>query len=254
MIESRPSISGVRWMGVDFGYTIMDPLKMHHSFVIPEIYRRLGREGEGRDRLARWYKLRDSLGTTTDQPHQRVRLLKEYNRDRMYDEVFDDDQKAIELYSEMEAMERKVPPDLKGTLEHLESKGWTAAVVSEVVGIQGTMTISASLRLNGLAPLFAEIITPSGRFSTAGQLIDEETFKGSTKKDGSIYRRLAGYLDAAGIIRGRRAMVGDDPKQDIELAKAEGFITIQYCGIIDRGKSEMADLVIKSWSELGQMV
>ncbi len=248
------TLSGIKWFGIDFGFTIMNPLTMHHSVVIPEMYKRLGRESVGDERLVRWYRLRDSMGSPSDPPHQKVRLLKEYNRDKLYVEVFDNDPVVIEMYAEMEARERKPSEDFRATLEYMKAKKKSLAVVSEVMGTQGTLTISASLRAHGLLGFFDEIITPGGRFTPEGTLLDETTFAGTTKKDGSIYERLASYLKSHQIHGGQRAMVGDDPKQDIEQAKKYGFVTIQYCGIIDRGKAEQADLMVKRWSDLKELL
>ncbi len=246
--------SDVKWFGIDFAFTIMNPLTLHHSVVIPEMYRRLGRKSEGPKRLKVWYKLRDSMGSPDDQPHQKVRLLKEYNRERFYAEVFDNDPDVIGMYAEMEATERRPPDDLKAALEYLKRKGKSLSVVSEVSGIKGTLTVSASLRAHHLLGLFDEIITPAGRFSPEGKLLDENAFAGSSKKDGTIYERLAVYLDSEGIHAGQRAMVGDDPKLDVDLAKKYGFITIQYTGVIDRGRTEKADYLLTRWSELPELL
>lgn len=243
-------LTEMRWFGIDFGYTLMNPLAMHHSVAIPAMYSRLGREDEGKEALQRWYNLRDSLGSPNDPPHQKVRLLKEYNRDKLYAEVFQGDQEVISLYGEVEARERRPPMDLKESLEYMKSKGKNLTVVSEVLGAQGTLTISDSLRVNGTLGLFDEIITPSGRFAPDGKLIDESRFVGTTKKDGSIYERLAGYLDEGSYPAGTRAIVGDDPRQDVEQAKKHGFFTIQYSGIVDRGDTGGADLLINKWSEI----
>jgi FMN phosphatase YigB (HAD superfamily) len=240
----------VKWFGIDFAFTIMNPLTLHHSAVIPEMYKRLGRQREGPKRLAKWYKLRDSMGTPGDQPHQKVRLLKEYNRDRLYTEVFDDDPAVIDLYAEMEALERRPPDDLKAALEYLKRKKKSLSVVSEVSGVKGTLTVSASLRAHPLLGLFDELITPAGRFTPEGKLLDETAFAGATKKDGTIYERLAVYLDSKGIHAGQRAIVGDDPKLDVEYAKRCGFVTIQYTGVIDRGRTDKADYLLARWSEL----
>jgi FMN phosphatase YigB (HAD superfamily) len=243
-------LSDVQWVGVDFAFTLMDPLTMHHSLVIPEMYRRLGREGEGKERLARWYKLRDSMGAPTDPPHQKVRLMKEYHRDEMLAKVFDDDPGAKALYSEMEAKERRPPADAKVGLRCLKSHVKAMAVVSEVIGAQGAATVSSSLVAHGLDRYFEEIITPSGRFDLRGRLVSEGGFAGATKREGTIYDKLAAYLGTRGIVVERGAMVGDDPRLDVELAKRRGFVTIHYRGIIDRGKTDQADYTIGSWSEV----
>jgi phosphoglycolate phosphatase-like HAD superfamily hydrolase len=247
-------LSGVEWFGIDYAFTIMNPLTLHHSKVIPEMYRRMGRTEEGRERLARWYRLRDSMGNPTDPPHQKVRLMKEYHRDEMLAKVFDDDPRAKALYAEMEARERRPPDDLKVGLECLMSHGKTMSVVSEVIGAQGAMTVGSTLRAHGLTGYFEEVVTPSGRFSPTGEFLGEGGFVGSTKKEGTLYDRLAAYLDSRGIGPGKRAMVGDDTKLDVEFSKKRGFVSVQYTGIIDRGRSVHADYTLASWSEICKLL
>ncbi len=242
-------LADVSWIGIDFAFTMMNPLTMHHSRVIPEMYKVLGRAEEGQARLQMWYRLRDSLGGPNDAPHQRVRLLKEYNRERMNAEVFDNDPRTLELYGEMEARERKPSAGLDVALKFLNGGGKRLSIVSEVTSTEGALSIAAFLRVNGFAGLFDEMITPAGRFTPAGKLLDD-AFRGATKKDGVLYARLSEYLDSKRIGAQQRAMIGDDPKLDIELAKKYGFVTIQYRGIIDRGESEHADYVIADWREL----
>ncbi len=243
-------LSDVSWFGIDFAFTMMNPLTMHHSVVIPEMYRFLGRPEEGAARFEKWTKLRDSMGSPSDLPHQKVRLLKEYNRERLNAEVFDDDPRAIRMYAEMEAKARKPCPGLADALEVLKQRKRHLSVVSEVSSVDGILAITAFMQVNGIAGLFDEMITPAGRFAPEGKLLDETPFKGATKKEGTIYMRLANYLDSNGIRARQRAMIGDDPKLDIEFAKKQGFVTVQYTGIIDRGRSEHADLVISDWQEL----
>lgn len=243
-------LSEVSWFGVDFAFTIMNPLTMHHSKVIPEMYRELGRLDEGQKRLALWYKLRDSMGSPTDAPHQKVRLMKEYNRERLHSEVFDNDPRAIEMYAELECTERRPPEGLKEALHELKARGKTLAVVSEVSSVSGTRNLAHYLAVHGIDSLFGEIITPAGRFALNGALLDGETFKGTNKKEGTIYSRIASYLDSKGIPGGRRAMVGDDPKMDVDASSKYGFVTVLYKGILDRGQAEHADVVIPDWKEL----
>jgi FMN phosphatase YigB (HAD superfamily) len=179
--------------------------------------------------------------------------MKEYHRDRIHAEVFDNDPRMIQFYADAEARERKPSEGLKEALEFLRERGKTTSIVSEVSSVPGTLTIIAFLRAHQFVHLFDEVITPAGRFTTEGTLLDEKTFKGANKKDGTIFERLSSYLDSKGVSAGRRAMVGDDPKQDVELAKKYGFVTVQFCGIIDRGRTGHADSVIMSWKELAKL-
>ncbi len=245
-------ISDVTWVGFDYAFTLMNPLTMHHSKVIPELYATLGRGAEGPEKLRRWYALRDSMGNPGDAPHQKVRLLKEYDRGKMNSEVFDDDPQAIALYAEMETQERKPSEGVREALRSLKQSGRSLSVVSEVTSMSGAMSIVGFLRVHGLAPLFDELITPVGRLKPDGEMRQEAPFKGATKKDGLIYEKLREYLDSKEISAGQTAIVGDDPKLDVEQSKRFGFFTVQYTGVIDRGRSSQADMVIDRWSELAR--
>ncbi|MDV3292755.1 MAG: hypothetical protein LYZ70_00615 [Nitrososphaerales archaeon] len=243
-------LADVTWVGIDFAFTIMNPLTMHHSKVIPEMYKRLGRPEEGQMRLALWYKLRDNTGSPTDAPHQKVRLMKEYNRERLNAEVFGNDPKAIEMYAELECTERRPPDGMKEALLGLKERRKTLAVVSEVSSVSGAQNVAHYLDVHGVGGLFDEIITPAGRLAMDGAMLDDKTFEGSNKKEGTIYARLAAYLDSKGVSAGRRAMVGDDPNLDVTASKRHGFVGVYYTGVVDRGKSEQADLVISDWRQL----
>lgn len=243
-------LSDVSWFGIDYAFTMMNPLTLHHSKVIPEMYKLLGREEEAAHALVRWYGLRDSMGSPNDPPHQKVRLMKEYNREKLNTEVFGGDPKAIKLYGEYEIRERRPTDGLREALLYLKGRGKTMAIVTEVSSVSGVQGVAAFLKVHGLTGLFSEIISPAGRLTESGELVDSTTFSGSNKKEGTIYQRLASYLDAKGIGSQARAMVGDDPKNDIEASKKYGFFTILYGGVLDRGQSDLADMVIRSWKEL----
>jgi hypothetical protein len=40
---------------------------------------------------------------------------------------------------------------------------------------------------------------------------------------------------------------------DVEHAKLRGFVTIQYTGVVDRGHSDKADLIINRWADFPQV-
>jgi|FaiFalDrversion3_1042247.scaffolds.fasta_scaffold00267_1 FMN phosphatase YigB (HAD superfamily) len=254
MLFAKNSGREIDWAGIDYSYTIMNPLTLHHSIVIPEIYRRLGREHEASMRLQRWYKLRDSVGSPTDAPHQKARLVKEYYLEKLEREVFDNDRDAIELYYELEAKAKEPPTDLKEGLNHLRERGIECVVVSEVSSVQGVLNLIKFLRHHDLKDYFSEIITPAGRFTTFGELLDEHGFKGANKKSGEIYDRLLKYLWERRIPVTRAVIIGDDPEQDIKQAKIRGFKTIQYTGLIDRGRSGFEDYVINSWKKIKEIL
>lgn len=110
------------------------------------------------------------------------------------------------------------------------------------------MAIARFLRVHGLEGLFGDIITLVGRFGVDGRLIDGR-FVGATKKSGTIYDVLKSFLLEQGVSAPEGVMVGDDPLLDVEHAKLRGFMGIQYTGVVDRGRSKLADYVIENWEQ-----
>lgn len=227
----------------------MNPFTLHQSEVIREIYRELGREEESEERVRRWYELRDTFGSPEDPHHQRVRLVKQYARSRIYEAVFDSDPEATRLFGEKEVKGLLPAVGLETALERLKQRGTQVAVVSEVTELQAVLVITSYLAVHGLKRYFNALITPAGLFTPDGELVDE-AFVGATKKAGTIYEKLKGYLSNRGISSSDAVMVGDDPLLDVEHAKLHGFVTVQYVGIVDRGRTPKADYVIDDWSRL----
>lgn len=237
----------IRWYGLDFGETIMNPFTLHQSAVIREVYRNLGREGEAEERVQKWYALRDRFGSPDDPTHVRVRHVKQYERPIIYSDVLDGDAEAIRLFETGESKGFAPAKGIELALRRLKSNGTVPAIVSESAEKQAVLAIIRFLDVHGLGSLFSEVITPAGRFGVGGELLGSE-FVGKTKKDGTIYEELRTYLEKLGTKSGQAAIVGDDPVLDIANAKPRGFVTVQYTGIINRGTSAMADYVFDDWS------
>jgi FMN phosphatase YigB (HAD superfamily) len=243
----------ILWCGIDYGETIMNPLTLHQSTVIREIYTELGRAEEAEGRVRRWYRLRDSMGPASVPTHQRVRDLKQYARDRIYREVFDDDRGAVERFDAKEVKGWASAEGLMHALSLLHSKRIPVAVVSESASVAAARAVARFLTAHALTLYFEEIITPAGRFSVDGRLLDAK-FVGATKKSGKIYEELRGYLQSRRIPSSAAAMIGDDPLLDVEHAKRYGFVTIQYVGVIDRGGHGKADYMLTDWKDLGKII
>jgi FMN phosphatase YigB (HAD superfamily) len=92
------------------------------------------------------------------------------------------------------------------------------------------------------------MITPQGEVNLEDNSLDAR-YKGSSKKDGTLYDILVRELEEQGIKPHEAVMVGDKPETDIDPPHDRGFKTIQYTGYIDLGKSK-ADVVIASFREL----
>ncbi|MBI4265678.1 MAG: hypothetical protein HY657_14990 [Acidobacteria bacterium] len=243
----------LQWCGIDYGETIMNPLTLHQSAVIPEVYRELGRPEEAEERVRRWYRVRSTMGPPSTAPHLLVRDLKQYARGRINAEVFDDEPEAIERFEAKEVMGFAIPDGVGAALALLQRKSVTAAIVSESASVTGVQVIARFLRLRGLRQYFQEIITPAGRFDVEGRLLDS-TFEGATKKAGTIYGKIREYLASHQIAASAAAIIGDDPVLDVARARAHGFVTVQYVGVIDRGGSEKADYTMREWAELARIL
>ncbi|OFW34188.1 MAG: hypothetical protein A3G76_05265 [Acidobacteria bacterium RIFCSPLOWO2_12_FULL_65_11] len=252
MTLRRPA-TPIRWCGIDYGETIMNPLTLHQSAVIREIYGELGRAAEAEERVQRWYRVRATMGPSSTAPHLLVRDLKQYARDRIATEIFDDDKEVLTRYEVKEVMAFAIPESVEGALKLLQSKTVGVAIVSESASVTGVQAISRFLKARAFNQYFQEIITPAGRFSVDGQLVDP-TFTGATKKAGTIYEKIREYLKTKGIPSSAAAIIGDDPQLDVEHARPYGFFTVQYTGVIDRGGSEKADFAMKDWKDIGTIL
>jgi len=238
----------VKWIGLDYGETVMNPFTLHQSELIRSIYRRLGKEGEAEERVQMWYALRDSVGAKFAEPNLRAREVKQYARGRIYSDVLGGVREAARLYDGGEAKGFTPARGVKEALMRLKRDGVPAVIVSESSSTTAAMAISRFLRVHGLRGLFREVITPAGRFGVGGELLGAE-FEGKTKRDGTMYDQLREYLSIGGVRSEDAAMVGDDPVLDIANSKQRGFVAVQYTGVVDRGAS-VADYVIDDWSKL----
>jgi len=250
---AQQPVAPIRWCGIDYGETIMNPLTLHQSAVIREIYRDLGRAAEADERVERWYKVRDTMGPPSTAPHLLVRDLKQYARDRIATEVFSGDTEVLKRYERQEVMAFAIPDGVETALKLLRGKGIGAAIVSESASLSGVQVIARFLKARAFDRYFQEIITPAGRFSVDAQMLDP-AFVGATKKAGTIYGKIKEYLKTKNIPSSEAAIIGDDPQLDAEHSKPYGFFTVVYTGVIDRGGSEKADFAMKDWTELAQVL
>ena len=243
----------ILWCGIDYGETVMNPFTLHQSAVIREIYRELGRPVEAEDRVQRWYRARATMGPPGTEPHLLVRDLKQYARERIYKDVFDDDRKAVSMYEAKEVAGFGKGEDVEAALALMRSRHIGVAIVSESGSVVAAQTVSRYLKAHSLDQYFEEIITPAGRFSVEGELVDP-SFIGATKKAGTIYAKIREYLKTKDIASSSAAIIGDDPRLDVEHAKPHGFFTIQYIGILDRGGSEKADFAMTHWNDVRKVL
>jgi FMN phosphatase YigB (HAD superfamily) len=177
--------------------------------------------------------------------------IKEGHRDAIHSFVLDDDPKAVGLFFEKEQEYLSLAEGVVDALKYLRAESIELQLVSEMkktLGPVGTDFISAFLRRTGLVSYIKQMITPQGKVNLEDNSLDTR-YKGSSKKNGTLYDILVRELAEKRVRPHEAVMVGDKPETHIDPAHDRGFKTIQYTGYIDLGKSK-ADAVIASFREL----
>jgi FMN phosphatase YigB (HAD superfamily) len=236
-------IMEVKWCGFDFGQCVQNPGGLRNPLVFGDIYKELGRPELVEERVHLYRVLKEKHGS--------YGRIKEGHRDEIYSFVLDHDEEAVKLFLEKEQEFLGLAEGALETMEHLSSQGIQLTVVSEMkktLGPIGTDFISTFLKRRGLVKYISELITPQGKIDLESGFLDPK-YKGTSKKDGSLYDILLEELREESIEPHEAVMVGDKPETDIDPAHDRGFKTIQYTGYVDLGKSK-ADVVIRSFHEL----
>jgi len=237
-----------KWIGFDFGQTLMDTRRMRNYLVIGDTSKELGEPELVEKRINRFRRIKEKYGAYT--------TVKEAHRDEIIAYVFDGRPGAQEILSRVEQNHLFMAKGLEETLRFLADEGIPISVVAELkktLGPMGTDIVSRFLERHGLRGYFKDIVCPQGRLSLDSGLLDLR-YKGMTKEEGTIYDLLASDLRAEGIDVSEAVMVGDKLSTDISPAKRRGFVTIQYTGYIDMGSCEDADYRISDFRELKSMI
>jgi phosphoglycolate phosphatase-like HAD superfamily hydrolase len=233
----------VKWCGFDFGQCIQNPGGLRNHLVFGDIYKELGKPELVQDKIKIYRILKEKYGT--------YGRIKEGHRDEIYSFVLENDPIAVKLFQEKEQEYLAMADGTKEALECLFSQGMEIEVISEMkktLGPIGTDFISTFLKRRGIAKYIQHLVTPQGKINLENSTVDPK-YKGTSKKDGSLYDMLIQDLKRSGIEPHEAVMVGDKPETDIDPAHDRGFKTIQYTGYVDLGKSK-ADVVIRHFSEL----
>jgi FMN phosphatase YigB (HAD superfamily) len=233
----------VKWCGFDFGQCIQNPGGLRNPLVFGDLYKELGKPELIPEKIRRYRILKEKYGS--------YGRIKEGHRDEIHTFVLDQDPRALELFLEKEQEYLAMAEGVVDALEYLQAQGIELNLVSEMkktLGPVGTDFISAFLRRTGLVKFIKQMITPQGKVNLEDNSLDTR-YKGSSKRDGTLYDILIRELGEQGIKPHEAVMVGDKPETDIDPAHDRGFKTIQYTGYIDLGKSK-ADVVVSSFHEL----
>ena len=233
----------VEWCGLDFGQCIMDPSGLRNYLVIGDVCKMLGEPEYIYSRTHRYHAMKEKYGSYA--------AIKEGHRDEILSYVFDNNEKALELFSIKEQAHLKMGKGLKEALMYLRDQGISVSVVAELkktLGPMGADIISRFLKTNHLVEYFQDIITPRGRINLCDGSVDTR-YQGKTKAEGTLYDVLIEDLLTQGIEASQAVMVGDKGYTDIRPAKERGLRTIQYVGYINYGPTG-ADFVISDFREL----
>jgi len=243
-----------KWIGIDYGMTLMDPRNFHHSEIISRIYKILNCPEVIEEKIRKWKELRESVANSPSLSLQeKVRLLKEYHRDKIYSEIFDNNMEAIRLYEKFEVEELRLSPGVKDFLKKVSSKVSEIAIVSEATNKHAALQICRFVKYHGLESFINAVITPAGLYNTKGLLVDDR-FIGATKVSGELYDKLKERLREMGIKTSEAIIIGDDPIRDIRNARERGFFTILYIGVVNRGNNEEADMIIEDWDSVSHLL
>jgi len=237
----------VKWCGFDFGQCLMEPTSLRNPLLFGDIFKELGQPEKINEAIRKYRILKEKYGDYS--------AIKEGHRDEILTYVLDGDQSAMDLFSQKEKEMLKPGEGLREALEYLRDQKIEINVVSELKKTLGPMNmniISRFLERNNLTSYFNELITPQGKIRMADGTVDD-SYKGLTKQEGTIYDRLKEDLATKGIEASEAVIIGDKPATDIIPAMKRGFITIQYTGYIDFGDVG-ANYKISNFYELTKLI
>lgn len=227
----------VRWVGFDFGQCIMDSRNRKVEYWMAAVFIDEEEERPGIiDEKVRLY--RELIGKYGD-----FRRLHEKGRHEVEEEVLEKNPCLIRKYYEVEQKLLTPADGVYEALRHLKSRGYRIDVVSDMAALN---TIVGFLNNYNLRSFFTNIYSPAGVVREDGRI--DDSFKGVSKEDGSIFERLREELEGQGIPVSKAVIIGDHPVKDIEMARKYGFLTIHYAA--KEKPSEIADHVITNFRQL----
>jgi len=237
----------VKWIGIDFGQTLMDSSPERTYAMIGDTSKELGEPELVEVRCYRWRLMKERYGSWP--------IIKEKHRPEIISYVFDDRPGAREIFPAIEQKYLKVADGAIDALKYLRDQGIEVSVVAELkrtLGPIGTDMVSAFLVKQNVIEYFDELITPQGKVNLRNGSADL-SYKGSSKEEGSLYDILAKDLLKRGIKTSEAVMVGDKEWSDLTPAQKRGFKAIHYMGYTYHAPSN-ADFKIRHFSELKEIV
>ena len=236
-----------KWVGIDFGHTLMDPSPERTYWMIGDTSKELGEPELVDIRCHRWRVMKERYGTWS--------YIKERHRPEIVTRIFDDRPGAREIFSAIEQKYLKVADGAIDTIKFLIDQGIEVSIVAELRRTLGTIStneVSRFLKKHGIIEYFSELITPQGKINLRTGAQDLR-YKGFYKEEGTLYDLLVEDLNKRGIKASEAVMIGDKEWSDITPAQTRGFKAIQYMGCVFQGPSN-ADAKIKYFSELKEII
>ena len=236
-----------KWVGIDFGQTLMDSSPERTYWMIGDTSKQLGEPELVEERCRRWRLMKEKYGSYP--------VIKEKARPEIMSYVFDDAPGVTEIFSRIEQKYLKVADGAIEAIKYLREEGITVSIVAELkrtLGPIGTDMVSRFLVKQGVIEYFDELISPQGKIDLRTGETDL-SYKGSSKEVGDLYDVLAADLRARGIEPEDAVIVGDKEWSDITPAQKRGFQAIQYSGYIFHAPSN-ASCEIRHLSELKNII
>ncbi len=236
-----------KWVGIDFGQTLMDSSPERTYWMIGDTSKEIGEPELVEERCHRWRMMKEKYGSYP--------VIKEKARPEIMSYVFDDRPGVAEIFSRIEQKYLKVADGALDAIKFLRDQGIEVSIVAELkrtLGPIGTDMVSRFLLKQGVIEYFDELITPQGKIDLRTGDTDLN-YKGLSKEEGNIYDLLAADLRKRGIEPQEAVMVGDKEWSDITPAQKRGFKAIHYSGYIFHAPSN-AECQIRHLSELKNII